>query len=97
MCIECNNRFEKEMPWLLKWKATSEHLHHWFHSMVLKPQAVEKIDPSLSTDERLAKLEARLDKQVEQTRALETSVTARLNKLEELLEQILISVVNQVT
>ncbi|KAF8549417.1 hypothetical protein OG21DRAFT_1488548 [Imleria badia] len=96
VCIECNNHFEKEMPWLLERKAGPEQLHHWLHPMVLKPQAVEKSNPSLSTDERLAKLEAKLDKQVERTQAHEASVTARLHKLEELLEQV-ISVVKQVT
>lgn len=59
--------------------------------MVLKPQAVGKSDPpggpGLSIDERLAKLEAKLDKQVEQTRAFEASVAVRLHMLEELFDK----------
>lgn len=56
--------------------------------MVLKPQAVGESDsPGLSTDERLANLEAKLDKQVERTRAFETSVAVHLHTLEELLDK----------
>lgn len=85
MCIECNDRFEKDKPWLLERKAVPEQSHHWLHTMVLKPQAVGESKPGLSADERLAKMEAGLD-----------FVTVRLHKLEELLERV-ISVVTQAT
>jgi len=99
MCTECNDRFEKEKPWLLDRVGAPKHLHDWVHTMVLNTQAEEETESDVSTNERLDKLEAKLDKQVEENRAFEasirafeTSVTARLQKLEELLERLVFAV-----
>jgi len=94
--VECNHRSEEEKPWLQGRKITFNH--DWLiHTMVLRVQAAAaKSEPELSTDERLvkleAKLEARLDKQEDQNRSFESTVSVRLQKLEELLERVLIAV-----
>jgi hypothetical protein len=86
MCVECNDDSEEEKPWLQQRKITFNDGHSWFHTMVLHVQAAEKSEPiKQSIDERLIKLEARLDKQEEENRA-------RFQKLEELLERVLIAV-----
>lgn len=97
MCVECNNLSEREKPWLLQRKATPEYLHDWAHTMVLNTKVVEEKNKSeLFTDQRLAKLEAKLDakldKQADGNRNFEASVNARLQRLEELLERMIITV-----
>jgi Holliday junction resolvasome RuvABC endonuclease subunit len=65
--------------------------------MVLHVQAAAiKSEAKQSTDQRLvkleAKLEARLDKLEEESRSFESTVSMRLQKLEELLERVLVAV-----
>jgi arginyl-tRNA synthetase len=88
MCVECNNRSEEEKPWLQQRKITFNHGHDWLHTMVLQVQAVAKSEPiKQSIDERLvkleAKLEARLAKQEEESRSFEAKLEARLDRQEE--------------
>jgi len=92
MCTECNDRFEEEKPWLLERKAAPKDLHNLVHTMVLNTQAAVDSESNMSTNGRLAQLEAKLDKYAEENQAFETAVTVRLQKLEELLERLVVAV-----
>ena len=89
VCYECNRRVERERPWLVQWLANPnyQNTHDWSHTLVSIPDPDVRGEsdaegPESSTEERLARLEEKLDKQ-------SADLTSRLATLEKLLERLL--------
>ncbi|KAL0577439.1 hypothetical protein V5O48_004549 [Marasmius crinis-equi] len=87
ICFDCNKLDEKEKPWLneRKPRVDVDGVHHWLHTLVLHPKETQATpnEPVLTTEQRLANLEARLQ-------TLEDSVAARVKSmLEEMLEKLM--------
>ncbi|KAI1783133.1 hypothetical protein LXA43DRAFT_1087143 [Ganoderma leucocontextum] len=88
VCYECNKRVEREKPWLVQWLANADYhnTHDWSHTLVSVPDpdvgGESDEDSKSSTEERLVRLEEKLDKQ-------SADLTSRLDTLEKLLERLL--------
>ncbi|KAI1787462.1 hypothetical protein LXA43DRAFT_1029206 [Ganoderma leucocontextum] len=88
VCYECNKRVEREKPWLVQWLANADYhnTHDWSHTLVSVPDpdvgGESDEDSKSSTEERLVRLEEKLDKQ-------SADLTSRLETLEKLLERLL--------
>ncbi|KAL0569703.1 hypothetical protein V5O48_012263 [Marasmius crinis-equi] len=89
ICIDCNKLDEKEKLWLNERKPRVEDVHHWMHTLALHPKETQTTpdEPLLSTDQRLAKMEARLQ-------TMEDSVAARLKSMEEILQKIMLGTID---
>jgi hypothetical protein len=94
VCFECNQQHETQAPWQLQRKPANEEAHDHMHVLVLasKPTDGEEV----STDDRLTTLDAKLEEKVEvlQTRlaGFESTVSTRLQKLEDLLQHLIAAV-----
>ncbi|PIL28010.1 hypothetical protein GSI_09861 [Ganoderma sinense ZZ0214-1] len=93
MCYECNRRVEKDKPWLVQWRANTDYhnTHDWSHTLVSVPDpdvggeaGGEESGSSNEMEERLARLEMKLDKQ-----SVDLGSRRRLATLEKLLERLL--------
>ena len=92
VCYECNRRGEKEKPWLVRWCAPNADYHtthDWSHTLISVPDPdahgevdEEEEESTAVVEERLARVEEKLDKQ-------SADLTARLATLEKLLERLL--------
>ncbi|KAL0568233.1 hypothetical protein V5O48_013760 [Marasmius crinis-equi] len=84
ICIKCNEVDEHQKLWLYQREVTSEGKHQWMHPLVLHPKETltgtkQRV---LTTDERLNRMEARLQ-------ALEDNVASLLPSIKEILETML--------
>ncbi|KAL0568231.1 hypothetical protein V5O48_013758 [Marasmius crinis-equi] len=84
LCIKCNELDEQRKLWLYQREVTPEGKHQWMHPLVLHPKETLATTKQrvLTTDERLDKMEARLQ-------ALEDKVAILLPSRKEILEMVL--------
>ena len=86
ICAKCNDRVEKEKPWLYERRAPDPEYHNWSHTLVwvpADPAPGEQEDwAALSTEERLQRLEAIIREHIEAT-------GTRHGTLEQLLGEVL--------
>ncbi|KAL0577140.1 hypothetical protein V5O48_004854 [Marasmius crinis-equi] len=86
ICADCNKLDEKEKLWLIQRKPSVVGVHDWMHTLVLHPKEMQAAnEPVLTTEQRLATMEA-------QFRVLQDSVAARFKSMEEMLEKIMLKV-----
>lgn len=95
LCDKCNTKVTQERPWLFDYQPLSDEAsdkHDWSHILVLFPDTSSDA-PTLSVEERLDKLESTLstfsENQDNARRDFEKSLSARMDRLENLMSQIL--------
>ena len=95
LCDKCNTKVTEERPWLFDYQPLTDEAsdkHDWSHILILFPDTSSDV-PTLSVEERLDKLESTLttfsESQDSARRDFEKSLSARMDRLENLMSQIL--------
>jgi hypothetical protein len=104
ICVRCNTEVERERPWVFERRPNKdfENNHTWAHTLVYIPGPRTTAGHiSLSIEERLGRLEGRLEEALKTREepnttepglhALETRMTERLLRLETMVERLLIA------
>ena len=93
ICFECNKQHEAEAPWQLQRKPADDEGHDYMHVLVL---ASEEATDEEAADDRLTALDAKLEEKVgilqDRLDGIESAVTTRLQTLEDLLKQLIVTV-----
>jgi len=93
ICFECNNRHEAEAPWQLQRKPADDESHDYMHTLVL---ASEEPTDEEAADDRLTALDAKLEEKIGVLQGhldgIESNVTTRLQRLEDLLQNLIATV-----
>jgi hypothetical protein len=93
ICFECNKQHEAEAPWQLQRKPADDEAHDYMHVLVL---ASEESTDEEAADDRLTALDAKLEEKVEvlqgHLNGIESTVTTRLQTLEDLLQHLVATV-----
>ena len=93
ICFECNKQHETEAPWQLQRKPADDETHDYMHVLVL---ASEEPADEEEAEDRLTALDAKLEEKVGALQGrldgMESTVTARLQTLEDLLHHIVATV-----
>ncbi|TCD61202.1 hypothetical protein EIP91_008790 [Steccherinum ochraceum] len=95
VCSGCNDAVTKERPWLFNYRPNSEQpmdKHNWSHNLVLLPDTSES-ELTLTVEDRLTNIETMFSSfaqgQTEARQEFEQSVSARMDRLEHLMTEIL--------
>jgi hypothetical protein len=91
ICFACNVRIEDQRPWLFEYKSSLDaSVHHWSHTLVSLPAHVQPKPPALSVHEqRLARVEKKLDERARDHAAFAEDMNSRMGRLETLLSQLI--------
>jgi uncharacterized protein YceH (UPF0502 family) len=94
ICCECNQQHEAGVPWQLQRKPADEGAHDYMHVLVLASEPTN--EEEVSTDDRLTALDAKLEEKVEALQArlagIESTVSTRMQTLEDLLQHLVATV-----
>jgi hypothetical protein len=91
ICFMCNAQIEEQRPWLFENQPSLRvgSTHHWSHTLVLLPARTIPQPPAPSVlEERLTRVEAKLDERATEHAVFAEDMNARMGRLETLLAQL---------